>query len=92
MRHVHEGCVCEICDHYMENSTRCYCLVENDNFGEASYPEECDDFEYGDYEDDADEDEEFDHTDVEECPQCGNDAYWDGSEYECPQCGWCGKA
>lgn len=94
MRHLDEGCVCEICDHYMESGNRCYCMVDNDNFGDASYPEDCDDFDYCDDEDDDDEeDDDFDPTDVIECPCCGADAYWNGSEYECSEddCGWCGR-
>ena len=94
MRHVKDGCVCEICGYYGEFGSSCRCMVDNDNFNNVRYPEECDDFEYcddGDDDDYDDYDDDFDPTEVIECPCCGADAYWEGAEYECSDCGWCGK-
>lgn len=93
MRHVKDGCVCAICDHYMETGRSCRCMVGNNNFNYARYPEDCDDFEYCEFDDDDDSDDDFDPTDVEYCPICDSEAYWNGSEYECSNddCGWCGQ-
>ena len=33
---------------------------------------------------------DFDSDEPIECPVCGNDAFWEGINYECEQCGWCG--
>ncbi len=43
-----------------------------------------------DFDDEVEFDEDFDS--VIDCPQCGGDAYWNGSEYECDDCGWAGQS
>ena len=82
---------CEICDHCFEQRHPWYyCSINNDNFGNISYPNECDEF--VELCDDDDDDEDFNPTEVIVCPCCDSDAYWNGSEYECSndRCGWCG--
>lgn len=82
---------CQICGNSIEKQHPWYyCSENNDNFGNINYPKECDDY----IELEEDELEEynnfFDPTKSVECPYCGSDAYWGGSNYECDQCGWCG--
>ena len=82
---------CEICGNCLEKKHPWYfCANGNDNFGEISYPEDCDDYVELDDEDEIDDDDDFDPNEPIECPVCGSDAYWEGSCYECDQCGWCG--
>ncbi|MBW4727051.1 hypothetical protein [Prevotella nigrescens] len=81
---------CEECDNCLEkNYPYYYCARNNDNFGDISYPEDCDEYADSGYYNDDDE-EVPDRNEPIECPRCGNDAYWGGSNYECEQCGWCG--
>ena len=83
---------CEICGNCLEKRHPwCYCTKDNDCFGNIQYPEDCDD--YVDLDDDEDgchDAEDFDPNEPVECPECDNDAFWEGSKYECEQCGWCG--
>jgi hypothetical protein len=82
---------CEICGNCLEKKHPWYfCANDNDNFGEISYPEDCDDYVELDDEDEIDDDDDFDPNESIECPVWGSDAYWEGSCYECDQCGWCG--
>lgn len=34
--------------------------------------------------------DDFDPNKAIECPCCGNDAYWNGYNYDCEQCNWYG--
>ena len=84
---------CEICGNCLEKNHPWYfCANDNDNFGNISYPKDCEDFIELDDDEDNDENDDFDPTEVIECPDCDSDAYWNGSEYECSNdsCGWCG--
>ena len=83
---------CEICGNCLEKRHPWYyCANENDCFGDIQYPEDCDDYvELDDDEDEYEDDDDFDPNEPVECPVCGNDAFWEGSNYECEQCGWCG--
>ena len=83
---------CEICDNCLEEKHPWYyCACGNDNFGDISYPEDCEEYEELDEEEyDDDDDDDFDPNEPVVCPRCGNDAYWEGGEYSCNQCGWCG--
>ena len=83
---------CEICGNCLEERHPWYyCANENDSFGDIQYPEDCDDYvELDDDEDEYEDDDDFDPNEPVECPVCGNDAFWEGSNYECEQCGWCG--
>lgn len=83
---------CEICGNCLEERHAWYyCANENDCFGDIQYPEDCDDYvELDDDEDEYEDDDDFDPNEPVECPVCGNDAFWEGSNYECEQCGWCG--
>lgn len=83
---------CEICGNCLEEiHPWYYCANENDCFGDIQYPEDCDDYvELDDDEDEYEDDDDFDPNEPVECPVCGNDAFWEGSNYECEQCGWCG--
>lgn len=83
-----EDSVCNICDHNIGDS-RCGC--DNSNWCQVQYPDDCDDFEYMDEDDDDDDDDDDGDDESIECPQCGSDAYWNGSNYECEDCGWCGQ-
>lgn len=83
---------CEICGNCLEERHPWYyCANKNDCFGDIQYPEDCDDYvELDDDEDEYEDDDDFDPNEPVECPVCGNDAFWEGSNYECEQCGWCG--
>ena len=83
---------CEICGNCLEERHPWYyCANENDCFGDIQYPEDCDDYvELDDDEDEYEDNDDFDPNEPVECPVCGNDAFWEGSNYECEQCGWCG--
>lgn len=85
--------LCDICG---KNCNDRYCSVDNSNFMDSSMSStnDCDDFEFmDDYEDDDDceDDDDDDCTQPIDCPNCHNDAYWNGSEYECGECGWVGR-
>lgn len=81
---------CSICGNCIETKHPWYvCDADNESFGEIEYPEDCDDFIEPD-DDDSLDDDDFNPNEPIECPVCGNDAYWEGSNYECEQCGWCG--
>lgn len=85
--------VCEICDHcFHVKNDKFMCALHDDNFGEISSQDECDNFDYIPYDDDDDDDDDddFDPNEPVECPCCGSDAYRGGSNYECDDCGWCG--
>ena len=94
MNTIHSESVgaCEICGNCLEERhPGYYCANENDCFGDIQYPEDCDDYvELDDDEDEYEDDDDFDPNEPVECPVCGNDAFWEGSNYECEQCGWCG--
>lgn len=91
--HVNDLGACEVCNNCIErNYPWYYCACDNDDFGDISSPDDCDEFVYK--EDDCfddDDDDDTDDTDEIECPRCGDDAQWNGSEYECDNCGWCGE-
>ena len=78
---------CEICGNCLEERHAWYyCANENDCFGDIQYPEDCDDYvELDDDEDEYEDDDDFDPNEPVECPVCGNDAFWEGSNYECEQ-------
>lgn len=60
--HCNELGACEICANCEEKRHPWYyCYCNNDNFGEISYPNECEEFEY-DVDEDED-DEEFENDD-----------------------------
>lgn len=91
--HVNDLNACGVCNNCIERNFPWYiCACGNDNFGDISFPDDCDEFEYkdDDYFDDDDDDDD-DVADEIECPRCGDDAHWNGSEYECDNCGWCGE-
>ena len=89
--HCNDLGACELCDHCFEKKHPWYyCRLYKDEFGEISDPNDCEDFEELYYEDEDDNDNDIDPNVPVECPRCGNDAYWGGSNYECGQCGWCG--
>ena len=63
---------CEICGNCLEKKHPWYfCANDNDNFGEISYPEDCDDYVELDDEDEIDDDDDFDPNEPIECPVCG---------------------
>ena len=84
---------CEICKHcVVYHHPWYYCENDNMNFGNIIFPKECKEFESVDVDDkENNNDDVFDATKPKECPNCGSDAYWNGSEYECENCDWCGK-
>lgn len=89
--HCEELGACEICANCVEQRHPWYyCGCGNEDFGDIDYPNECDDFEHLDDDEDEDEYDDFDPNEPIECPRCGDDAYWNGSNYECDNCGWCG--
>ena len=93
--HCHDLNCCSLCDHCFEDRHPWYyCSLGNGCFGDIYSPDDCDDFEYVEDEDDDDEDDDdIDPTEIKICPVSGDDAVWNGSEWECvnPNCGWCGS-
>lgn len=84
---------CGICANCMEKKHPWYhCYTGNENFGEISSPNDCEDFIYPEDENSDDDEYDFNPNETIECRRCGSDAYWEGSCYECDNCGWCGTA
>lgn len=82
---------CEICGNCMEkNHPWYYCYTGNNNFGNISNTNDCEDFIYLEDEDIDDNEDDFNPNDPIECRECGEDAYWEGTNYVCDNCGWCG--
>lgn len=83
---------CNCCIHVGDNDKGdYYCTCHEDNyFPTAAWDD--DDSECPSYKPNPDcFDNEVDDDDTIECPVCGSDAEWDGSEYVCEDCGWCGR-
>lgn len=85
---INENSVCMICDHNLYNK-RCG-LMYYDLFMKALRMSECDGYEASDDDEDEDDWDDNENDDVIDCPNCGDNAYWNGSEYVCDDCGWCG--
>lgn len=83
---------CDCCIHARENRNGdFYCTCHQDDYFPAAAWDD-DDSECPSYKPDPDcFDNDDDDDDCIECPNCGDDAYWNGSEYECDNCGWCGE-
>lgn len=84
---------CQICGNCIEQIfPNYYCAKDNDSFGNIRYPKYCDDFVEKKDEDEDDVCDDFNPKVPIDCPNCGNNAYWDGSCYVCNDCGWCGNS
>ena len=90
--HINDIDACEYCDHCFEKRHPWYyCSLGNDNFGDISDLDECDEsVPSDDDDDDFGDDDDFDPTEPISCEKCGADAFWNGSCYQCDECGWCG--
>lgn len=93
--HYDELGACEICGNCCEKKHPWYyCANNNENFGNISNPEGCEDFIIAELDEDDEDDDngDFNPNEPIDCPNCGNDAYWEGGYYECEQCGWCSSS
>lgn len=89
--HCNKLGACEICGNCMEHHHPFYfCGCGNSNFGDVDYPNQCEDYEEVNDADDDEEMDDFNPNEPVECPECGSDAYWNGTNHECDSCGWCG--
>ncbi len=88
---------CDCCLHARQTRNGYwYCTChEDDYFPDADWEDEgsvCPSYDPDPDCFDDDDDDDFDPNESVECPMCGDDANWNGSEYECTNddCGWCG--
>ncbi|WP_368336406.1 hypothetical protein [Parabacteroides merdae] len=89
--HYNKLGACEICGNCVEHHHPYYfCGCENGNFGDVNFPNQCEDYADVNDEDNDEEMDDFNPNKSVECPECGSDAYWNGTNYECDNCGWCG--
>lgn len=81
--------LCDVCGNNVNDR---FCSANNSNFMDSSMSstDDCDDYEFLDDDGEDDNGDNTDYTEPIDCPGCGGDAYWNGSEYECDECGWTG--